>query len=302
MTTVGYGDKTPKSICGRLFGVLWILVGLVIIAMFTASTTNALNAGMSYYNSGIQGKRIGALKFSEAGSIAIRKGAIVTEILRGDLLLSVTEYINFELMHDDLRDNNLDGLLIDRYEASYLLHEWHEDAVRVLYNVDIKMHYKMARVVGRNDALGTNKCFRARIERHERLTQKYVGLYVKPVRAFNIAEHSSGIFSGNAASTKTVAAILGGTFLVLVIVGSIYQFVYRRWIAPQRRKSPYPPDEDIIYLQSIVLKELGESVKMLSEDIDVLKERLEKMNASEEKGQSNKGFINNNSVHGSQAN
>lgn len=44
--------------CGRLFGVLWILIGLVTIAMFTAGATNSLNAGITYYESGIKGKNV----------------------------------------------------------------------------------------------------------------------------------------------------------------------------------------------------------------------------------------------------
>ncbi|RMX42725.1 hypothetical protein pdam_00018966, partial [Pocillopora damicornis] len=43
MTTVGYGDKTPKFVLGRMFGVLWILLGLVVIAMFTATATSAFS-------------------------------------------------------------------------------------------------------------------------------------------------------------------------------------------------------------------------------------------------------------------
>lgn len=85
-------------------------------------------------------------------------------------------------MHDCLKDDLLDGLLIDRFEASYLLSQWHEDTIRVLENVDVEIHYKMGRVIGRHDHLATNECFTTRIKRHERLTQKYIGLYVKPVK------------------------------------------------------------------------------------------------------------------------
>ena len=42
-----YGDKTPKFILGRVFGVLWILIGLVVIAMFTATATSALSISFS---------------------------------------------------------------------------------------------------------------------------------------------------------------------------------------------------------------------------------------------------------------
>jgi hypothetical protein len=51
---VRYGDKTPKSVFGRVFGVIWILVGLIIIAMFTATATNAL----TLINIGIDNKKV----------------------------------------------------------------------------------------------------------------------------------------------------------------------------------------------------------------------------------------------------
>ena len=41
-----YGDKIPKSSLGRLFGVIWILVGAMMLSMFTAMTTNAMNTAL----------------------------------------------------------------------------------------------------------------------------------------------------------------------------------------------------------------------------------------------------------------
>ena len=37
-----YGDRYPRSIGGRLFAVMWILVGMVIISIFTAALTSSL--------------------------------------------------------------------------------------------------------------------------------------------------------------------------------------------------------------------------------------------------------------------
>ena len=42
-----YGDKTPRSLIGRLFGVLWILLGLIVITMFAATVTSALTHSSS---------------------------------------------------------------------------------------------------------------------------------------------------------------------------------------------------------------------------------------------------------------
>ena len=37
-----YGDKTPKSVVGRIFSIIWIQSGLVIMAIFMAHITSAL--------------------------------------------------------------------------------------------------------------------------------------------------------------------------------------------------------------------------------------------------------------------
>lgn len=42
MTTVGYGDKVPKTAVGKLVGLIWMFSGLFIIASFTAAVTSAL--------------------------------------------------------------------------------------------------------------------------------------------------------------------------------------------------------------------------------------------------------------------
>lgn len=42
LTTVGYGDKVPKSTWGRIIATVWMFSGLFIIASFTAAITSAL--------------------------------------------------------------------------------------------------------------------------------------------------------------------------------------------------------------------------------------------------------------------
>ena len=42
MTTVGYGDKTPLSLLGRLVTFFWMLAGVLIIAVFTGTVASSL--------------------------------------------------------------------------------------------------------------------------------------------------------------------------------------------------------------------------------------------------------------------
>ncbi len=42
MTTVGYGDKAPRTLPGRMVAVLWMMVGVVSLAIFTGSVASQL--------------------------------------------------------------------------------------------------------------------------------------------------------------------------------------------------------------------------------------------------------------------
>ncbi len=55
MTTVGYGDKTPRTIPGRLLAVIWMIAGVILISALTAAITTALT--VSQLESSISGPR-----------------------------------------------------------------------------------------------------------------------------------------------------------------------------------------------------------------------------------------------------
>jgi ABC-type amino acid transport substrate-binding protein len=45
MTTVGYGDKAPKSMGGRIVAVIWMFMSIILISIFTATVTTNLTVG-----------------------------------------------------------------------------------------------------------------------------------------------------------------------------------------------------------------------------------------------------------------
>jgi ABC-type amino acid transport substrate-binding protein len=45
MTTVGYGDKAPKTLGGRIVGLIWMFGAIIIISGFTAAIASSLTVG-----------------------------------------------------------------------------------------------------------------------------------------------------------------------------------------------------------------------------------------------------------------
>jgi ABC-type amino acid transport substrate-binding protein len=53
MTTVGYGDKAPRTVFGRLVAVVWMIAGVILISALTAAITSALT--VSQLSASIEG-------------------------------------------------------------------------------------------------------------------------------------------------------------------------------------------------------------------------------------------------------
>lgn len=77
MTTVGYGDKVPRSILGRLFGVVWINVGLVILAIFMGIITASLSSNSLEQVNNLYGMPVAVLNGSAEEQLAILQNAEV---------------------------------------------------------------------------------------------------------------------------------------------------------------------------------------------------------------------------------
>lgn len=81
MTTVGYGDKAPKTMGGRIVALIWMLFSIVFISSFTANITTSLTV------SELQGKvrgfndlfnaRVGSISRSEGWNFLTKHGITV---------------------------------------------------------------------------------------------------------------------------------------------------------------------------------------------------------------------------------
>lgn len=61
MTTVGYGDRCPKSPAARVFSIAWVMIGLVMIALFNGALTTELTAFSMTSSAILQGEKVAVL-------------------------------------------------------------------------------------------------------------------------------------------------------------------------------------------------------------------------------------------------
>lgn len=77
MTTLGYGDKTPITVGGRILALLWMLVALGITASLTATVTSVLTLGAgssTLFPEDLREARVGSVDGSAAADYLAAEG------------------------------------------------------------------------------------------------------------------------------------------------------------------------------------------------------------------------------------
>lgn len=114
MTTVGYGDKAPKSIIARLFSILWILIGVAMFGILSALLTAELMKANFPPSPTMNGASVGVLKYREYDASEVAKhGGNIVETNGTDFLSDL-----FLLIHL-LKEKKIDGILLDKYTLRY---------------------------------------------------------------------------------------------------------------------------------------------------------------------------------------
>ncbi len=110
-TTVGYGDKTPKGVVGRVFGLFWMFVGLFVLAYFTAGIASAFT--LDELEGRISGP--GDLRNHDVGVVA---DSLADEYLSAQGI-PATEYVTADEAYDALLTGSLDAVV---HDAAILQH------------------------------------------------------------------------------------------------------------------------------------------------------------------------------------
>ena len=116
MTTVGYGDKTPKSRGGKVVALLWMFSGLLFISGFTASIASSLTVNRLAANS----SQITDFKNRPIGCI---KNSSTANYLKRHFFKNVTLYDDVMSGLDATHAHQIDAFLYDEPILKYRIQE-----------------------------------------------------------------------------------------------------------------------------------------------------------------------------------
>ena len=115
MTTVGYGDKTPKSILARMFSIIWILTGIVVFGILTGELTRRIIQVNSPPPPDMKDAQVGVLRYRDYDLYVIAQhggNVILNEVatnFTSDLIQLITK----------LKAKEIDGFLLDKWTLHY---------------------------------------------------------------------------------------------------------------------------------------------------------------------------------------
>jgi len=169
MTTVGYGDKAPATLSGRLIAMVWMFASVIIISSFTAAIATALT--VDKLDKSITGVddlyqfRVLTLAGSTSETFLKRR------MIRHRTAASLPDAL------DALAQGNADAVVYDAPILRYLVSQHYPDKLRILHEVLQRQDYGIAFPAGSPLREDVNRALLQIVpsEDWQRLLEQYLG-------------------------------------------------------------------------------------------------------------------------------
>ncbi|MDJ0533418.1 MAG: transporter substrate-binding domain-containing protein [Xenococcaceae cyanobacterium MO_207.B15] len=136
VTTVGYGDKTPRKLGGRIFGLFWMCAGYFIFAYFTATVTTSFT--IQELNANIQG-----IEDLRGKNVATVMGTTTDKYLKKENI----DFIGYKTKEEAylaLQDQEVDAVVYDAPALQYYVAHEGKGKVKVVGKLFELQNYGIA--------------------------------------------------------------------------------------------------------------------------------------------------------------
>lgn len=136
MTTVGYGDKAPVTVGGRLLALVWMFAAIIMISSFTAAIASALT--VTQLDTPVQGPedlpgvRVGTV--AESTSAAYLRNNRVAFVSHDTVLEGLSALVS----------GKIEAFVYDAPLLKYLVSQHHQASLQVLPRTFLRQNYGFA--------------------------------------------------------------------------------------------------------------------------------------------------------------
>ena len=116
MTTVGYGDKSPRSVGGRAVALVWMFAAIIIISSFTASIASSLTVNQLSWNLD------DVMQFKER-PVATVQGSATEDWLKRHFFRDIRPFATLPEAIEALRGKQVEAVAYDRSALLYVLQQ-----------------------------------------------------------------------------------------------------------------------------------------------------------------------------------
>jgi len=300
MTTVGYGDRAPKSFIARVFAFFWVLVGLVIISIFTATVTTSLTALSLSNDINLYGSNIVALNNTEEQRYGVKNNAKVFVVPTVQDFADAIKGTNTKYTGEDA----VDGGLIDSYVAGHAKSQLDESVglrVGTVFDHQFAYGFVITNQLVQNQNI--ERCLRRMLSTKESMiTEKIqMGMKALPEPAKSAAEEkSSNLFDPNSDIFRRAVYVCLGLIAFLTICGLLWEYCYWRpkkkreegpakKIVDERALTPHTSFEELVAaqcqeLEDAMISEVMAFYRAFNRKLDEIRKRHLRDDSLENKG------------------
>lgn len=238
MTTVGYGDKSPRTFVGRLFSVVWIFTGITVCGILTALLTTRIMEANTPKIPDMTGDNIGVLKYRYYEALLVsHHGGLIHEAEAKGFKPAV-----YELIYK-LRTQQIHGILLDRYTLWDLIANFTKEMEQKHDHVETNFFMKETVISSRiysHEVLAYGVLVKDKYDydflREVISTNRFV-IQTELTLAWNnlkkdfFHRHTRGLFSADQEYYQTSVIVLCGTIVMICVFGSIYEYMRRSSLA-----------------------------------------------------------------------
>jgi len=238
MTTVGYGDITPRGVLARSIAIIWTAVGLIVNGILVSSLSTALTVITVDEQTMLYGANVSAVFKSPEYYLGVRRNANVNST--GRLFMTSKAAL------DALINRQVQGTLLDYNEAANL------------QNVIIANGLKISKKIDSTSGIGFvlsdsmasfHTQIRSYVHNNYNLIQTLVKNYTKEVNVPVVSRGSkkvSGMFDSKSAGFKDFLQNLLIVLAVSILLGLFWHYILKIYLKRRNRVRPAKTNNEII--------------------------------------------------------